>query len=123
MNPQKGQPLDAFNVLVIRHSLLLCSFFVFVFHFARALPIQADLGRLRTTLVSVEDHRANQGAIYLTFRAGSQSSGSQQSVKSIVYTIPLHNASPDFAADVIVRSNNRPEIAKLLYYLEIVAVI
>ena len=44
----------------------------------------------------------------------SKSSGSQQSVKLIICTIPLHNASPDFAADVVVRSNDRPEIAKLL---------
>ena len=42
--------------------------------------------------------------------------------KPIVCTIPLHNASPDFAADVVVRSNDRPEIAELLYYLETVAV-
>ena len=73
-------------------------------------------------LVSVEDHRAIQSAIYLTFRAGLKSSGTQQSVKPIVCTIPLDNASPDFAADVVVRSNNRSEIAKLLYYLETVAV-
>ena len=73
-------------------------------------------------LVSVEDHRANQCAIYLTFRGGSRSSGSQQTVKPVVCTIPLHNASPEFAADVDVGSNDRPEIAKLLYYLEIVAV-
>ena len=44
-------------------------------------------------LVSVEDHRTNQCAIYLTFRVGSKFSGSQQSVKPIVCTIPLHNAS------------------------------
>ena len=41
-----------------------------------------------------------------------------RSAKPILCTIPLHNASPD----VVVRSNNRPKIAKLLYYLEIVAV-
>ena len=41
-----------------------------------------------------------------------------QSVKLIVCTIPLQNASPDYvsAADVVVRSNDRPEIAELLYY-------
>ena len=33
--------------------------------------------------VSVEDHRANQCAIYHTFRVVWKSSGSQQSVKSI----------------------------------------
>ena len=33
-------------------------------------------------LVSVEDHRENQCAIYLIFRAGLKSSGSQQSVRS-----------------------------------------
>ena len=70
----------------------------------------------------MEDHRANQCAIYLTFRVGSKSSGSQQSVKPIVCLIPLNNAYPDFAADVVVRSNDRPEIAKLLYYFKIVAV-
>ena len=69
-------------------------------------------------LVSVEDLRA----IYLTFRAGSKTSGYQKSVKSIVCTIILNNASPDFTADVVVRSNDRPEIAELLYYLEIIAV-
>ena len=63
-------------------------------------------------LVSIEDHRANQCAIYLT-------PGSQQSVKPVICTIPLHNASPDFAADGVV---DRPEIAKLLYHLETVAV-
>ena len=47
---------------------------------------------------------------------------SQQSVKSMVCTIPLHNASPDFAGDVVMRSNDCPEIADLLYHLEIVAV-
>ena len=40
--------------------------------------------------------------------------------KSIVCTIPLHNASGDFTADVVIRSNDRPKIAKLLYYREIV---
>ena len=72
--------------------------------------------------VSIEDHRANQCTIYLTFRVGLKSYGSQQSMKPIVCTIPLHNASPDFAADVVVRSNDRPEIAKLLYHLETDAV-
>ena len=72
--------------------------------------------------VSLEDHPANQCAIDLTFRAGSKSYGSQQSVKPIICTIPLHNASPDFAADVVVRSNDCLEIAKLLYHLETVAV-
>ena len=44
-------------------------------------------------------------------------------MKPILCTISLDNASPDFAADVVVRSNDRPEIAKLLYYyLEFVAV-
>ena len=73
-------------------------------------------------LVSIEDHRANQCATYLTFRAGFKSSGTQQSVKPIVCTIPLHNASPDFTADVVVRSNDRHEITELLYYLKIFAV-
>ena len=72
--------------------------------------------------MSIEDHRANQCTLYLTFRAGLKSSGSQQSVKPIVCTIPQDNAPPDFAADVVVRSSDRPEIAKLLYDLETVAV-
>ena len=34
-------------------------------------------------------------------------------------TLPgWHNASPDFAADVVVQSNDRAEIAELLYYPE-----
>ena len=57
-----------------------------------------------------------------TFRAGLKSSRYQQSMKPIICTIPLHNASTDFAADVVVQSNNRPEIAKLFYHLEIAAV-
>ena len=40
----------------------------------------------------------------------NKSSGSQQSVKPIVCTIPLHNSSLDFAADVVVRCNDRPKI-------------
>ena len=71
--------------------------------------------------MSIEGHWANQCAIYLTFRADSKSSGCQQSVKPIVCKIPLHSASPDFVADVIVRGNDRPEIAELLYYLEVAA--
>ena len=66
-------------------------------------------------LVSAEDHRANKCAIYLTFLAGSKSSGSQQSVKPIVCLIPLPNASPDFAADVVGRNNYRSEIAELSF--------
>ena len=69
-------------------------------------------------LVSIEEHRMNQCAIYLRFRAGSKSFGCQQSVKPIVCTILLHNASPDFAADVVVRSNDRPKIAELFYHFQ-----
>ena len=73
-------------------------------------------------LVSIEDHRTDQCAIYLTFRAGFKSSRFQQSEKSIIFPDSLYKSSPDFAADVVVRSNSRPEIAELLYFLEIVAV-
>ena len=47
---------------------------------------------------------------------------SQQSVKPIVCTISLRNASLDFAADVVVGSNDRPKIAELLYILKEIAV-
>ena len=63
-------------------------------------------------LRSIEDHQTNQWVIYLTFCADLKSSGSQQSMKPIVCTIPMHNTSPDFAADVVVRSNDRPTIAE-----------
>ena len=66
-------------------------------------------------LVSIEDHRANQCAIYLTFRAGLKSSGSQQSVKPIVCPIPLNTA-------LLMSLSDRPEVAKLLYYIETVGV-
>ena len=57
-------------------------------------------------LVSIEDNRTNQCTIYLSFHAGSKSSGSQQLVNPIVRTI----------TEVLDRSNDRPEIAEHLYY-------
>lgn len=53
--------------------------------------------------------------------AVSKSSGSQQMVKTIVRTIPMHNPSPDLATDVLVQSNDLYTIAELLYHIEIVA--
>ena len=45
------------------------------------------------TLLSIEDHRANQCAIYLTFRAGSKSSGSQQ-LSKLLFNNPRNQIQP-----------------------------
>ena len=74
-------------------------------------------------LVSIEDHRANPCAIYRTFRAVSKSAGSQQSMKPIACTIPMHNTSLDLLLmSVSEDRSSQCSRTTYYYYLEIVAV-
>lgn len=70
----------------------------------------------------IEDDRSDQRVVYCTLRAGEKPSGSKEFVEPIVGTIPLNNAPPDLAAYVVVLSYDSAEVAKLLQYLEFVAV-
>lgn len=51
----------------------------------------------------------------------SQSSGSQQMVNPVVFTIYLHNVAQNFTADNVLRSYDRHKIAELIFHLEDVA--
>ena len=70
--------------------------------------------RFHHPLAWFKAHVYRQCAVYLTFRAVTKSSRSHQMLKPIVCTIPLHNAFPIFAADVVVQNNDRPEIAEVI---------